>query len=74
MLNRRGKNLIVIVISQELIQQAVAIIYQSQGEIQNDITGTTLALQILPLAGGESAVILAIQIKYYPTRGTQEVL
>jgi len=36
----------------------------------DDLTGSTMTLYILPLAGAESAVALALLVAFYPLRGT----
>jgi len=36
----------------------------------DDLLGSTITLYILPLAGAESAVALALLVAFYPLRGT----
>ena len=36
----------------------------------DDLVGSTITLYILPLAGAESAVALAVLVAFYPLRGT----
>lgn len=65
-----GKNLIMIVISQELILLAIGLLLIHFSFNFDDLLGVTITLYLLPLAGAESAVALAQLVAYYPLRGT----
>lgn len=65
-----GKNFIMVVISQELIQLSIGILLLHLSFNMDDLVGSTLTLYILPLAGAESALALGILIAYYPKRGS----
>lgn len=59
-----------IIISLELILQAIGLIFIHFSFYFDDLIGTTFTLYLLPLAGAESAVALALLVAYYPKRGT----
>lgn len=66
----QGSNLIKIIISLELLLLSVGILLMHFSFILDDMIGSLLTLYLLPLAGAESAIALAILIAYYPIRGT----
>nr|YP_009659066.1 NADH dehydrogenase subunit 4L [Chytriomyces confervae]QCQ69064.1 NADH dehydrogenase subunit 4L [Chytriomyces confervae] len=66
----RGKDLITLVIALELILLSVGILLVSLSFHLDDLVGSTLTLYLLPLAGCESAIALALLVAYYPIRGT----
>ena len=65
-----GGNLIMILISQELILLSVGILLINLSVGLDDLVGANLTLYQLPLAGCESAVAQALLVSYYPQRGT----
>ena len=67
-LNR--KNVIVILMSIELILLAVNINFVSFSIFLNDLTGQIFALFILTVAAAEAAIGLAIIVVYYRNSGT----
>ncbi|MDB5525094.1 MAG: NADH-quinone oxidoreductase subunit [Rhizobium sp.] len=67
-LNR--KNIIVILMSVELILLAVNINMVAFSAFLNDITGQVFALFILTVAAAEAAIGLAILVVFYRNRGT----
>ena len=70
-LNR--KNIIVILMSIELILLAVNINLVSFSMFLNDISGQIFALFILTVAAAEAAIGLAIIVVYYRNTGTTHV-
>lgn len=60
-----------LIIALEIILLGVSILFVHFSFILDDLVGTTLALLLLPLAGAESAIALAIYIAYYPIRGSK---
>ncbi len=70
-LNR--KNVIVILMSIELILLAVNINLVSFSIFLNDLTGQIFALFILTVAAAEAAIGLAIIVVYYRNKGTIRV-
>jgi len=70
-LNR--KNIIVILMSIELILLAVNINFVSFSIFLNDLTGQIFALFILTVAAAEAAIGLAIIVVYYRNSGTIRV-
>ena len=66
----QGSNLIKIIISLELLLLSIGILLMHFSFILDDKIGSLLTLYLLPLAGAESAIALAILIAYYPIRGT----
>ncbi len=70
-LNR--KNIIVILMSVELILLAVNINLVSFSIFLNDLSGQIFALFILTVAAAEAAIGLAIIVVYYRNSGTIEV-
>ena len=67
-LNR--KNVIVILMSIELILLAVNINLVSFSAFLNDITGQIFALLVLTVAAAEAAIGLAILVVFYRNRGS----
>ncbi|PWE52859.1 NADH-quinone oxidoreductase subunit NuoK [Metarhizobium album] len=67
-LNR--KNVIVILMSVELILLAVNINMVAFSSFLNDITGQVFALFILTVAAAEAAIGLAILVVFYRNRGS----
>ena len=67
-LNR--KNVIIILMSVELILLAVNINMVAFSAFLNDITGQVFALFILTVAAAEAAIGLAILVVFYRNRGT----
>ena len=65
-----GQNLIMLVISQELLLLSVGILLVNLSYNLDDLVGSNLTLLILPLAGAESAVALALLVAFYPLRGS----
>ena len=66
----KKENLIMLIIAQEIILLAIGILFVHVSFLLDDMIGATLTLYLLPLAGAESAIALAIYIAYYPKRGT----
>lgn len=62
-----------ILISLELILQSIGILLVNISVGIDDIIGSNQTLFLLPLAGAESAVALALLIAYYPIRGTLKI-
>jgi NADH-ubiquinone oxidoreductase chain 4L len=67
-LNRR--NLILLLISIELMLLAVTLLILIAAEQYNDATGQTFGVYIIVVAGAESAIGLGILVAYYRLRGT----
>jgi NADH-quinone oxidoreductase subunit K len=70
-LNR--KNVIIILMSVELILLAVNINFVAFSSYLNDLVGQVFALFILTVAAAEAAIGLAILVVYFRNRGTIEV-
>lgn len=70
-LNR--KNVIIILMSVELMLLAVNINMVAFSAYLQDLTGQIFALLILTVAAGEAAIGLAILVTYFRNRGTIEV-
>ncbi|KAJ3389597.1 hypothetical protein HDU92_000960 [Lobulomyces angularis] len=62
-------NLIMIIVSLELILLAIGILLINISIGLDDMVGVNLTLYLLPLAGAESAIALALLVAYYPLRG-----
>ena len=62
-----------LIISLEIILLAIGILFVHVSFLFDDLIGATLTLYLLPLAGAESAIALAIFIAYYPNRGTMTI-
>ena len=67
-LNR--KNIIIILMSVELILLAVNLNLVAFSSFLHDLTGQVFALFILTVAAAEAAIGLAILVTYYRNRGT----
>ena len=67
-LNR--KNVIVILMSVELILLAVNINFVAFSSYLGELTGQVFALFVLTVAAGEAAIGLAILVVYFRNRGT----
>jgi NADH-quinone oxidoreductase subunit K len=64
------KNIIVILMSVELILLAVNINFVAFSVFLNDMVGQIFALFVLTVAAGEAAIGLAILVIYFRNRGT----
>lgn len=64
------KNIIVILMSVELILLAVNINLVAFSAYLNDLTGQVFALFVLTVAAAEAAIGLAILVAYFRNRGT----
>lgn len=67
----KRENLIMLIIALEIILLGIGILFVHVSFILDDLVGATITLYLLPLAGAESAIALAIYIAYYPNRNTQ---
>ena len=67
------KNVIVILMSVELILLAVNINLVAFSAYLGDLTGQVLAMFVLTVAAAEAAIGLAILVVYFRNRGTIEV-
>jgi NADH-quinone oxidoreductase subunit K len=67
-LNR--KNVIVILMSVELILLSVNLNFVAFSSFMNDIVGQVFALLVLTVAAAEAAIGLAILVVYFRNRGT----
>lgn len=67
-LNR--KNLLLLLITIELILLAVTLLVLSSAHSYNDATGHTFAVLIIATAGAESAIGLGVLVAYYSLRGS----
>ena len=67
-LNR--KNVIIILMSVELILLAVNINFVAFSSYLHDMVGQVFTMFILPVAAGEAAIGLAILVIYFRNRGT----
>ena len=63
-------NLITVLISLELILLSLAILLAHLSFQLDDLIGSYLSLLILPLAGAESALALALLVSFFPSRST----
>ncbi len=70
-LNR--KNVIIILMSVELMLLAVNINFVSFSAYLGDLTGQVFAMFVLTVAAAEAAIGLAILVVYFRNRGTIEV-
>src|SRR3569623_3631915 len=70
-LNR--KNIIIILMSVELILLAVNLNFVAFSSYLGDLVGQVFALFVLPVAAAEAAIGLAILVVYFRNRGTIEV-
>ena len=64
------KNVIIILMSVELILLAVNINFVAFSTHLNDVAGQIMAMFVLTVAAGEAAVGLAILVTYFRSRGT----
>jgi len=64
------KNVIVILMSIELILLSVNINFVAFSSFMNDIVGQVFALLVLTVAAAEAAIGLAILVVYFRNRGT----
>jgi NADH-quinone oxidoreductase subunit K len=64
------KNIIVILMSVELILLAVNINFVAFSVFLNDMVGQVFAMFVLTVAAGEAAIGLAILVIYFRNRGT----
>jgi NADH-quinone oxidoreductase subunit K len=64
------KNVIVILMSVELILLSVNINFVAFSSFLNDIVGQVFALLVLTVAAAEAAIGLAILVVYFRNRGT----
>ena len=64
------KNVIIILMSVELILLAVNINFVAFSSFLNDIVGQVFALLVLTVAAAEAAIGLAILVVYFRNRGT----
>ena len=67
-LNR--KNLLLLLISIELMLLAVTLLILTSAHAYTDATGHTFAVLIIATAGAESAIGLGVLVAYYSLRGT----
>ena len=67
------ENLIIILMSIELMLLAVSFLFINKAKNLNNIIGQLFGLMILTVAASESAIGLAIFIAYYRIRGTISV-
>ena len=70
-LNNKKENLIMLIIALEVILLSIGFLAINIAFILDDMNGVMLTLYLLPLAGAESAIALAIFIAYYPNRNTK---
>lgn len=70
-LNRR--NIILLLISIELMLLAVNINFVAFSSYLQDLTGQIFAIFVLTIAGAEAAIGLAILVVYYHNRGDIEI-
>ena len=59
-----------IIISQELILLSIGLQLVNLSFNFDDLVGSNLTLYLLPLAGAESSIALALMVAFYPLRGT----
>ena len=59
-----------LVISLELLLLSVGLLLVNLSYNLDDLVGSNLTLLILPLAGAESAVAIALLVAFYPLRGS----
>ena len=67
------KNIIVILMSVELILLAVNINFVAFSVFLNDLVGQIFAMFVLTVAAGEAAIGLAILVVFFRNRGTIDV-
>lgn len=66
--NNKGYNLIMILISQEIILFSISLLLVNISLGFDDFIGVNLSIFLLALAGCESSLGLALQIAYFPIR------
>jgi len=67
-LNR--KNLLLLIISLELMLLAVTLLVLIASHAYHDMAGQTFAVLVIAVAGAETAIGLGILVAYYRLRGT----
>lgn len=67
-----SRDLIQIIICLELCLLSLSVLALSVSVILDDITGVTITLYQLPLAGGESAFLQGQLLRFYPERQRQD--
>ena len=65
-----GNNLLMLIIALEIILFAIGLLLVQLSFQIDDLIGATFTLYLLPLAGAESAIALALFIAFYPIRGS----
>jgi NADH:ubiquinone oxidoreductase subunit K len=65
---KRKRNLIHMVISLELMLLSIGLLLVNISFALDDLIGATLTLYLLPFAGAESAIALALLVAFYPSR------
>lgn len=65
---KSSRNLIQVIVSLELMLLSIGLLLVNLSFYLDDFLGATLALYLLPLAGAESAIALALLVAFYPTR------
>lgn len=65
---KSSRNLIQVIVSLELMLLSIGLFLVNLSFYLDDLIGATLALYLLPLAGAESAIALALLVAFYPTR------
>ena len=63
-------NLIIMLMSIELMLLAISFLFIINSVIIDDLTGQTFAIMIITVAAAESAIGLAVLVAYYRVRGT----
>jgi len=64
-----ASNLVLLIVYLELILLSVGLLFVHYSFILDDLIGANISLILLPLAGAESAVALAMLVAYYPFKG-----
>lgn len=62
------RNLIHVVIALELLLLSLGLMLVNMGYAFDDLVGATITLYLLPFAGVESAIALALLVSFYPSR------
>ena len=63
-------NLIIMLMSIELMLLAIYFLFFINSDIGNDLIGQIFAIMIITVAAAESAIGLAVLVAYYRVRGT----
>ena len=63
-------NLIIMLMSIELMLLAIYFLFLINSDIGNDLIGQIFAIMIITVAAAESAIGLAVLVAYYRVRGT----